>query len=299
MILWTIKQLFSLKKALTGRANPSELAWGLALGIAIGLIPKGNLVSVAMIGLLVTLRVNHGMAALSAVAVSFLAFRFDPWTHQLGSEVLQSPKTRDLLQRFWDAPFVPWTDLNNTVVMGSTIVGLGSVLPTFLLTLPIFRWLAPKKKAEKEQDPPPAVALAMNAVATTTSATSDKFIPALPPASVAPPQQPELHVVRAESVDSLTAPDDSHSSNSSVAETSDEAIRPAETTAVGSQATEIIAKPTSVQHTETQIEIIRMKPLDKQASAEDGNDQDSNGPMNEALGYLLRRLRDSRQEKAA
>ena len=267
MILWTIKQLFSLKKAFTGRANPSELAWGLALGLAIGLIPKGNLVSLVLIGLLVSLRVNHGMAALSAVAVSFLAFRFDPWTHQLGSEVLQAPKTRELLQRFWDMPLVPWTDLNNTVVMGSTIIGLSSVLPTFLITLPVFRWLAPKKPQTQELDPPPTVAVAMPAEASKVdlaSAAEEDLAPIVPLQSttetkrpqVTKTDKPDLHVVGSDS--------GLHAGT----------------------------------HVETQIEIIRMKPKEESDLEADASDS-GNGPMNEALGYLLRRLRDSRQEKAA
>jgi uncharacterized protein (TIGR03546 family) len=261
MIFWTIKQILSLKKAVTGRAQPSELAWGLALGIAIGLVPKGNLVALGLIGLLISLRVNHGMAALSAVVVSFLAVKFDPWTHELGFNILSSPQVRTTLERWWDAPLVPWTDLNNTVVMGSTVVGLVSIVPTFLLTLPIFRWLAPRINDDAQQtDPPPAAALTLSQPQVSE------------PRSAAP-----LHVFQeplaASGATSTKAPANKSSAEATVNQT----------------------------HIETQIEIIRIAPATSETSIDDrdAESDDKHGPMNEALGYLLRRLRDSRTGKAA
>jgi uncharacterized protein (TIGR03546 family) len=253
MILWTIKQLIALRKALVGRAKPSELAWGLAIGLAIGLIPKGNLISVLLIGLAVSLRINHGMVALSAVGFSFLAVRFDPLTHQLGAGILQSPQTRQWLDRWWDAPLVPWTDLNNTVVMGSTIVAGMALLPTFLISLPIFRYFAPRPASEAPQeDPPPA------SEGCAAATVSQRDVPA-----VALERTAESHAVAADSEATVA---DSH-------------------------------PMPAAEEGETQIDIIRMEhPLaDDDASRAD--DKPSN--MNEALGYLVRRLKNSRQEKVA
>jgi uncharacterized protein (TIGR03546 family) len=322
MILWTIKQLFSLKKALTGRANPSELAWGLALGLAIGLVPKGNLVSIVLIGLLVSLRVNHGMAALAAVMTSFLAIRFDPWTHQLGADILQSQRVRETMERWWDAPLVPWTDLNNTVVMGSTVIGLVSVVPTYLISMPIFRWMSPRSTPSLESDPPPAESIAV------------AMEPATKPIEAVAAVQPHLQVYAAPTAKETSTSNFALENVGASASLSKEAGHtelkvahsdsPHSAAANKIAANKIAANDTAANktaanesanntagtsshganhaetlHTETQIEIIRMRPKTDVELGEQDDSDDKNGPMNEALGYLLRRLRDSRQGKAA
>ena len=297
MILWTIKQLLSLKKALTGRANPSELAWGLALGLAIGLVPKGNLVSIILIGLLVSLRVNHGMAALSAVMTSFLAIRFDPWTHQLGADILQSQRVRETMERWWDAPLVPWTDLNNTVVMGSTVIGLVSVVPTYLISMPIFRWMSPRSNPSLESDPPPAESIAV------------AIEPASKPREAIAAVQPLLQVYAAPTAKETSANNFVAGNASATGSLPKEAGQPdhhvAHVDSPHSAAKSTSATPshganhTETLHTETQIEIIRMRPKTDAELVDQDDSDDKNGPMNEALGYLLRRLRDSRQGKAA
>lgn len=245
MILWFIKQLLSLKKILSGRAAPAELAWGLAMGVAVGLVPKGNLVAVALICLLIMLRVNHGMAALAAVGCSFLAVKLDPWTHQLGAHILQSADLRPGLERLWNLPLVPWTDLNNTVVLGSTVIALTSVVPIALLSLPIFRLLAPRKRNSGETlEPPPQVAAAQ--------------------------ERPHVDqpLVVAEGLHLFTELDP-------------------------------ISVPEAPTEIETQIDIIRLKAIDDRVESGSVAGVTSQRSMNEALGYLMRRLKDSRREKAA
>ncbi len=258
MILWTIKQLLSLRKAILGRANPSELAWGLAIGLAIGLVPKGNLISLLLIGTAVSLRINHGMVALSAVAFSFMAAQFDPITHQMGAGILQDPQVRMQLDRWWGAPLVPWTDLNNTVVMGSTVLAMIGMIPAFVVSLPVFRWLSRRPEAQPSGDPPPAESVAIAMPADDLPRTAE-------------PPEPAV----------LKMPNRSQQPAASTAD-------------AGTQETK-----TKVA---TQIDVIRLShPL---TDGDDGDDTAENahrqgGTMNETLGYLLRRLRDSRQEKAA
>ncbi len=62
-----IKDLFA---SLHGGSDPRHLAAGFALGAALGLIPKGNLLAVAFILLFFALRLNKGMALLSADTAS-------------------------------------------------------------------------------------------------------------------------------------------------------------------------------------------------------------------------------------
>lgn len=259
MILWTIRQMLSLRQAVLGRARPSELAWGLALGIAIGIVPKGNLVSILLIGLLVSLRVNHGMAALAAVSFSFLTVWLDPWTHQLGSVLLGAERVQGFLGRIWNWPLMPWTELNNTIVMGSTVAAGAALIPTYAASVPIFRWLAPRADLPGPTiDPPPADAAIDTAVESA--------------------EKQETARIRASEDDRDAM-----------------VIVDAPLTPVGREGAD-----KAEAQIETRIDIIRLKPLaESDSPAAESELPASNGQMNEALGYLLRRLRDSKQGKAA
>lgn len=143
MILWTFKLIRSVRKAIAGREHPGQLAWGVALGALLGMIPHGNLLAVGLLLFVLMLGVNHAMVALVGIAVSFLAPSLDPTFDALGRWCFAQPPFADRLALAWQYPLVPWTDLNNTIVMGSFLVGLISVGPLFLISFPIFRAWAP------------------------------------------------------------------------------------------------------------------------------------------------------------
>ncbi|QDV69500.1 hypothetical protein Poly24_32160 [Rosistilla carotiformis] len=150
MIIWLYRQIQGVRKALAGRDNPEELAWAMALGVLLGVVPKGNLTAVMLVFLVLILRVNHAMAAVTAVAVSFAAVLLDPFTHQMGQWVLEQPALQSLYTWSWQQPLIPWTDLNNTVVMGSLLFGLMMLFPTYSLTLPMFRAIATRPSEATE-----------------------------------------------------------------------------------------------------------------------------------------------------
>lgn len=159
MILWTIKQLNSIRLAIAGRQHPSQLAWGVAFGVLLGVVPHGNLLAVLLLLIVLSLKLNHAMAGLTAVSVTFGASYLDPYSHWVGHHLLTHPEAGRWAVRAWQYPLVPWTDLNNTVVLGSLSIGLAMLAPTFLLTYPIFRWLAPRR--ERETLPPDPAANSM------------------------------------------------------------------------------------------------------------------------------------------
>lgn len=158
MILWTFKLIRSVRKAIAGRKHPGQLAWGVALGALIGMIPHGNLLAVALVLFVLMLHVNHAMAALVGVAVSFLAQRLDPTFDALGRWCLEQPQVADRLALAWQYPLVPWTDLNNTIVVGSFLSGLVAVGPLYMITHPLFRAWAPAEIDEEAEDAAEAAA---------------------------------------------------------------------------------------------------------------------------------------------
>ncbi|MEZ6091354.1 MAG: TIGR03546 family protein [Pirellulaceae bacterium] len=158
MIIWLYRQIQGIRKALAGRDDPEQLAWAMALGVLVGVVPKGNLVAVILVLGILALRINHSMAAVTAVAVSFAAKMIDPFTHKLGQWVLNVEALQNFYAWSWRQPLVPWTDLNNTVVMGSLLVGLMTLFPTYSLTLPMFRALANNQRGRKPTEKTEAVA---------------------------------------------------------------------------------------------------------------------------------------------
>ncbi|TWT56572.1 hypothetical protein CA85_41050 [Allorhodopirellula solitaria] len=152
MILWTIKLIRSVRKAIAGRKHPSQLAWGIALGALVGLIPHGNLLAVVLVLLVLMLHVNHAMVALVGVMVTFAAPRLDPTFDAFGRWLFEQPQVAERLSLAWQYPLVPWTDLNNTIVMGSFVIGLISVVPIFLITYPLLRAWAPVDAADDAAD---------------------------------------------------------------------------------------------------------------------------------------------------
>lgn len=190
MIIWLYRQIQGVRKALAGRENPEELAWAMALGVMLGVVPKGNLIAVMLVFIVLILRVNHAMTAVTAVAVSFAAVLLDPFTHQLGQWVLGQSALQGFFAWSWQQPLIPWTDLNNTVVMGSLVFGLITLFPTYSLTLPLFRAIAVKKKGpETTNDPPSSVA--------------SKQVLQPKPLATAQPKSPEI--IRADAAESRPA----------------------------------------------------------------------------------------------
>ena len=123
MIFWIVKLISSVRRAIAGRKYPHQLAWAVALGLLLGVVPHGNLLAFCLVILVLSLKINHAMAGLTAVCVTFLAVKLDPYSHEVGNFILTHPQLEQTAQLAWSLPLIPWTDLNNTIVMGSFLIG--------------------------------------------------------------------------------------------------------------------------------------------------------------------------------
>ncbi len=128
----------SVREAVVGRLEPSQLAWGVAFGVLLGIVPHANLLAVVLIAIVLSLRLNHGMAAGVAVVSAMFSTLLDPLSDQVGYWALTNDHWSTQLADLWHLPFIPWTDLNHTVVMGSLLIGTATLIPIFLLTYPLF-----------------------------------------------------------------------------------------------------------------------------------------------------------------
>jgi uncharacterized protein (TIGR03546 family) len=139
-----LRPLRFLAQALVLETTPRQLAWGFALGMLIGLIPKGNLIAVALMTLFCALRINIAAGTAAIFVFSWAGMLLDPVSHRLGHFLL----TQDSLQPLWTSLYnmnlVPWTAFNNTVVLGNTLIGLVLLLPVSALMRRVFDKFAPQ-----------------------------------------------------------------------------------------------------------------------------------------------------------
>jgi uncharacterized protein (TIGR03546 family) len=138
MLSIAFRFLRSIVSVFTGAGSPRQLAFGIALGAMIGLVPKGNLTAAALSMLLLSLRVNLVAGAAAALAFSWAGAWTDPLAHRIGSTILAYPWVQPIGACLCDLPVVPWMALNNTVVLGNLILGLVLFYPVYWLSYVFF-----------------------------------------------------------------------------------------------------------------------------------------------------------------
>jgi uncharacterized protein (TIGR03546 family) len=113
--------------------SPHQLAAGFTLGMMIGLVPKANLIAVALCALVFSLRVNKGFVIAAAVAFSLVGTWADPFTHKVGASVLAVDSLQSVFAAVYGLPLGRWLGFHNTVVTGSLLVGAYLAYPTYWL----------------------------------------------------------------------------------------------------------------------------------------------------------------------
>ncbi|MFN9642820.1 MAG: hypothetical protein ACK56W_22750 [Pirellula sp.] len=125
----------SFVESLTHHRSPSAIAAGTSFGVALGLIPKDSLLALALLLAILLLSVNQIAACVFAIGLSL----FSGWTigitHAVGNIVLQSDVVASFIGSLYQLPLIPWFRLENTAVMGGTVIGALLWLPMFLLSL--------------------------------------------------------------------------------------------------------------------------------------------------------------------
>ncbi len=320
MIIWTIKLMGTVRSAIAGRKYPHQMAWAVAFGLLLGMVPHGNLLALVILIGVVSLKINHAMAALTAVGATFAAALLDPFSHRVGEIVLTHPRGADLAAAAWGLPLVPWTDLNNTVVMGSFLIGVAALVPVFAITYPIFRWLAPAISGDPNPSDGRSEQAGNDRRATHDIVVIDQgHLQAAKPHRIAKPAVPQGNPNRPQGkpehrrVDPgrQTAKNDrvmtrGQGDVAAAAGSTDSDVKLDGAAVDQPASSEAVQTPSDVV-VETRIDVIRMKdyrdsksqPLPEQTAAPQGDPATPQQPMDEALNYLLRQLRDSQQRKVA
>jgi len=124
-----------LRKLISGlseNTTPGQIAGGVAFGVIIGLVPKANLTAQILLVLLMIFRTNVSVALVTATLVTLITPLTDLAANPLGFAVLQAPALNGMWTKLYNMPVVPWTDFNNTIVMGSLLIGILLFAPVFV-----------------------------------------------------------------------------------------------------------------------------------------------------------------------
>ena len=124
-----IKNFF---KVLAEGQTPKQIALGFALGSIIGLSPMLTLQGILIWVLILVLDVNISAALVATTLFKIIAFILDPAFHWLGFLLLtQIGILQGTYTTLYNAPLLPLTRFNNTIVMGSFICAIILMLPVY------------------------------------------------------------------------------------------------------------------------------------------------------------------------
>ncbi len=141
MISTVLRPVRRALQAMLANDTPHQLAAGFALGMVLGLMPKGNLVAFSLCVLLFSMRVNTGLGLIAAVLFSWIAPLADPFADKLGMIVLSADSLQVSYAALFQLPLGPWLAFDNTVVTGSLLLGLYIAYPVYFVCNVGFRRL--------------------------------------------------------------------------------------------------------------------------------------------------------------
>jgi uncharacterized protein (TIGR03546 family) len=130
-MLTLLKLIQSIIKTLHSDGTPGQVAAGIALGSVLGLTPLLNLHNLVIFSLIVILNLSFGGAMLGWALFVPLGFILDPLFHRIGLALLEAPGLRPFWTAWYNTPLVPYTNFNNTVVLGSVVAWLVLGVPIF------------------------------------------------------------------------------------------------------------------------------------------------------------------------
>lgn len=138
MIIALANLLILMRGSIRGVDSSRQLAAGVALGMLIGLTPKISLLVIVFGILLILSKANLITGILSALVFTWIGPLLDPISHSLGVMLLTHESLQPFFCDIFQSPLVAWTRIENTVVTGSIIIGLLSILPVYHVSYRLF-----------------------------------------------------------------------------------------------------------------------------------------------------------------
>jgi uncharacterized protein (TIGR03546 family) len=130
-MLGLLKLIQSIIKTLHSAGTPGQVAAGMALGSALGLTPLVNVHNLLIFSLLVLLNVSFGGGMLGWMLFVPIGFLLDPMFDAMGLSLLENASLRPMWTTWTNTPLLPYTNFNNTVVLGSFVTWVVLAVPIF------------------------------------------------------------------------------------------------------------------------------------------------------------------------
>lgn len=134
MTAFFLRPIRQLVEALVSNDSSRQVAWGVLLGMFIGLVPKGNLLAMLLMVLLLALRVNKSAGLMAAAVFAVVGLGLDPLAHRIGAILLTAEGLRGLHATLYQRGISPWWGLNNTVVVGQLQIGCVLAYPVYRIS---------------------------------------------------------------------------------------------------------------------------------------------------------------------
>lgn len=128
-----IDMLHKIIKAL----NSSEYSWQLSLAIALGMIaglsPAFNLHNILIYLLAFIINIHLGLFFISVTIFAAISYLADPLMEALGYYLLTLSDLESFWTTIYNSPLLALLNLNNSLVLGSLVIGLVLFLPLFFM----------------------------------------------------------------------------------------------------------------------------------------------------------------------
>jgi len=129
-MLTLIKTIAKVLSILNSEISHKQIATGFAYGALLGLLPVKGLLPYVLLFFGFIINVNLVIMFVAAAIFKLISFVVDPVANQLGYFLLvKSEGLKSLWTSLYNMPLVPFTRFNNTLVMGSLVVGVLLFLP--------------------------------------------------------------------------------------------------------------------------------------------------------------------------
>lgn len=130
-MLALLKLIQSIIKTLHSEGTPGQVAFGIALGSALGLTPLMSVHNLIIFALIVILNVSFGGGMLGWALFVPVGFLLDPAFDAVGRGLLAASSLRPMWTDWFNTPLVPYTNFNNSVVLGSVVGWMVLAVPIF------------------------------------------------------------------------------------------------------------------------------------------------------------------------
>ena len=131
-MLAILKFVAKVLAVLNSEISKRQIGAGFAYGALLGLVPASGLLPVLLLLLGLVVNINLVMMVVAAAIFKLLSFAVDPLANSVGYALLaKTPALAGFWTALYNMPVVPYTRFNNTIVLGSFVIGLASLVPVY------------------------------------------------------------------------------------------------------------------------------------------------------------------------